>query len=569
MKKGNFPSPCNERGRAAKRKSEGFGFFVVILTMLGGASVLGLGADGRTALPAWGSLGDQSARAESVLPSSGFMVVDMSTVYAADEGRKLSRVTMKKTAAPAGDVKTDWSFPVSRSAAEEARASGSPFESSGVTLLSGFAVNLPGSLPVEGQCFGMKGAGAVNIGESRLGSFAAEAAGAGILSAYDMAALLPGKMESDYEDIVLSEVSDGRVLSLEDGEDEESLGEDDDVVLTEVKALWKEHIVKAGETMSDIAISYGVPMCDIVKANELKNPNRLSEKQLLLIPDNSDAVDATLEEVLTRKARVAAAREQVEPVKVTAYVVAQGDSLWSIANANNLEIDTLYGSNDLKNPDLLRPGATLRIPNQDGVFYAVKKGDTLEKIAKTYGIPVDRIKRANSEEKIAEALKGGKELFLPGARPEATVSAPGSKSGGGETAAASVSAVSRSYRWPVVGKINSPFGWRRHPVTRRRDFHTGIDIKAPRGRIIKAAKSGRVEYAGWMGGYGRVVVIRHSDGLSTLYAHCSSLSVRNGESISQGQTVAAVGTTGRTTGPHLHFEVRKGKSPTNPLALLK
>jgi murein DD-endopeptidase MepM/ murein hydrolase activator NlpD len=121
----------------------------------------------------------------------------------------------------------------------------------------------------------------------------------------------------------------------------------------------------------------------------------------------------------------------------------------------------------------------------------------------------------------------------------------------------------------VVGKISSPFGWRRHPVTRRRDFHTGIDVRAPRGREIKAAKAGRVEYAGWMGGYGRVVVIRHNDGYSTLYAHCNSLSVRNGQSVSQGQTIASVGTSGRTTGPHLHFEIRQGKSPMNPLKLLR
>jgi Membrane proteins related to metalloendopeptidases len=106
-------------------------------------------------------------------------------------------------------------------------------------------------------------------------------------------------------------------------------------------------------------------------------------------------------------------------------------------------------------------------------------------------------------------------------------------------------------------------------VTRRRDFHTGIDIKAPRGRAINAAKAGRVEYSGWMGGYGRVVVVRHNDGYSTLYAHCSSLSVRNGQSVSQGQTIASVGTSGRTTGPHLHFEIRQGKSPMNPLKMLR
>ena len=166
--------------------------------------------------------------------------------------------------------------------------------------------------------------------------------------------------------------------------------------------------------------------------------------------------------------------------------------------------------------------------------------------------------RANSE-KIAEALKGGRKASPAQARGNG--SAPGSRRRRNSRGVGLQVPDTAGPLW----EINSPFGW---SAILLREAGFPNRHKAPR-RIIKAAKSGRVEYAGWMGGYGRVVVIRHSDGLSTLYAHCSSLSVRNGESISQGQTVAAVGTTGRTTGPHLHFEVRKGKSPTNPLALLK
>ncbi|MBR0279411.1 MAG: M23 family metallopeptidase, partial [Synergistaceae bacterium] len=130
-------------------------------------------------------------------------------------------------------------------------------------------------------------------------------------------------------------------------------------------------------------------------------------------------------------------------------------------------------------------------------------------------------------------------------------------------------AVRRSgFRWPVMGRINSPFGWRTHPVTRRRDFHTGIDIKANRNDPIKAAGSGHVVYSGWMGGYGKVLVIEHSNGQSTLYAHCSALLAGKGASVSSGQLVARIGTTGRSTGPHLHFEVRNGSSPVNPIKYL-
>jgi murein DD-endopeptidase MepM/ murein hydrolase activator NlpD len=580
--------------------------------MVGAAVVLAVGAGNRTTGVAWGGLSDSDGPEEFVLPSSGFIVVDMSSVYLSDDGRELSHRSLKtaarqETTAAAAAV-PEWSFPerIVVSAGGDG-VSGSPFANSGasslagfrvrmpdqlpvnggsygtsgdslsnagVSRLSGFRIPMPENLPVEGFSFGIGGTGIANAGESRLGAFAlnapAQAAAVPESSPFPLGEFLPGKMESDYDSVVLSTASDGKSLPAE--EDPELSAEEEDVVLTEVKALWKEHFVKSGETMSDIAVAYGVSMSDILKANELKDANRLAEKQLLLIPDSGEAVEATLEEVLTRKARVLAAREQVVPVKVTAYVVAQGDSLWSIASSQNLEIDTLFGCNDLKNPDRLRPGVTLRIPNQDGIFYTVKKGDVLEKIAKNYGIPVERIRKGNGEG-VLKPLQEGKEIFLPGARPEAADPAPAKKSGssksGGRSEGKTVSSASRSYRWPVVGRINSPFGWRRHPVTRRRDFHTGIDIKAPRGRAIKAAKAGRIEYAGWMGGYGRVVVVRHNDGYSTLYAHCSSLSVRNGQSVSQGQTIASVGTSGRTTGPHLHFEIRQGKSPMNPLKLLK
>ena len=119
-----------------------------------------------------------------------------------------------------------------------------------------------------------------------------------------------------------------------------------------------------------------------------------------------------------------------------------------------------------------------------------------------------------------------------------------------------------------MGRINSPFGWRQHPITKRKDFHTGIDIKANRNDPIKAAGGGKVIYSGWMGGYGKVLVIEHANGQSTLYAHCSTLLAGKGASVSSGQLVAKIGTTGRSTGPHLHFEVRNGNSPVNPIKYL-
>ena len=122
--------------------------------------------------------------------------------------------------------------------------------------------------------------------------------------------------------------------------------------------------------------------------------------------------------------------------------------------------------------------------------------------------------------------------------------------------------------WPAEGEITSPFGWRVHPIFGTQRLHTGIDIGADYGDAIRAADGGVVIHADWMGGYGNAVIIDHGNGISTLYAHNSQLLVSEGQTVSKGQTVARCGSTGYSTGPHLHFEVRHNGSPVNPLNYL-
>ena len=122
--------------------------------------------------------------------------------------------------------------------------------------------------------------------------------------------------------------------------------------------------------------------------------------------------------------------------------------------------------------------------------------------------------------------------------------------------------------WPAEGEITSPFGWRTHPIFGTQRLHTGIDIGADYGDTVRAADGGVVIHSDWMGGYGNAVIIDHGNGISTLYAHNSQLLVSEGQAVAKGQAISRVGSTGYSTGPHLHFEVRQNGSPVNPLNFL-
>lgn len=125
--------------------------------------------------------------------------------------------------------------------------------------------------------------------------------------------------------------------------------------------------------------------------------------------------------------------------------------------------------------------------------------------------------------------------------------------------------------WPAPGysRITSPFGYRTHPILRKKKLHTGIDIGISYGKNIVAAQSGKVIHSGWLGGYGKVVMIDHGGGIVTLYAHNSSIVVKEGQQVKRGQTISKCGSTGMSTGPHLHFEVRENGQYVDPLKYVK
>jgi len=122
---------------------------------------------------------------------------------------------------------------------------------------------------------------------------------------------------------------------------------------------------------------------------------------------------------------------------------------------------------------------------------------------------------------------------------------------------------------PLKAPVTSPFGWRRHPIFGVRKFHSGVDLAGPNRSPIRAADSGNVLYTGWYGGYGKVVIISHGKGMATLYAHLSRQAVKVGDNVTKGDVIAYEGSTGFSTGPHLHFEVRVDGKPNNPLNFVR
>ena len=195
--------------------------------------------------------------------------------------------------------------------------------------------------------------------------------------------------------------------------------------------------------------------------------------------------------------------------------------------------------------------ASSHAPEARGTYHVVAPGENLYRIGLRYGVPAAVIARANGIEDVTQ-LRVGQRLFIPGVR------------GRSEPAERSVARYDGPLRfsWPVKGRLTSRFGLRGNRP------HEGIDIGAPHGTPIYAAESGRVIHSGRFGAYGKVVILKHAGAYRSVYAHAQRLFVEKGDFVERGQKNAEVGATGRATGPHLHFEIRRGEVAHDPLAYL-
>jgi lipoprotein NlpD len=206
------------------------------------------------------------------------------------------------------------------------------------------------------------------------------------------------------------------------------------------------------------------------------------------------------------------------------------------------------------------PGAARA--GQPGHFVTVASGETLASIGRREGVTAEAIARENGLD-APETLAVGRVLFVPAPRPVAAARA-GSEAivSSGEGVAARAASRARLL-WPVRGVIYSPFG------PRGSEHHDGLDLAAPEGTPIVAADAGTVLYAGEQRGYGRIVLIAHRGDLVTVYAHNRDNLVHRGETVARGQQLATVGQSGNASGPHVHFEVRQGTRPRNPMEYLR
>ncbi len=251
------------------------------------------------------------------------------------------------------------------------------------------------------------------------------------------------------------------------------------------------------------------------------------------------------------------------------YVVRPGDTLVGIARRFDIEMMTVWWANDLKSKDDLRIGQTLRIPPFDGVVVTVRASDTLEGIAARYRVEAADIVSANELDD--PILIVGQTLTIPGARsaqiptPKPTAAPTSSTSRSGGTTRPPTTYSGGALSWPVAGGyISQYFHY----------GHYGLDIAADPGVRVKAAAGGTVIFAGWKSnGGGYQVWIAHGSGLYTTYNHMMSVSVGRGQSVSRGQQVGRIGSSGYATGPHLHFEVWRGMiwdggTRVNPLSYL-
>jgi LysM repeat protein len=239
-------------------------------------------------------------------------------------------------------------------------------------------------------------------------------------------------------------------------------------------------------------------------------------------------------------------------LSLVSHRILSGETISGIAVKAGLNLDTVVSLNHIQDVRKVPVGAQLKLPNQNGLLYTVQRGDSLSAIARAYSVTAGAIADVNSLE--SATIHPGQELFIPGVRMQQFELKK---------------ILGELFIQPAAGRLTSPFGMRADPFTGVRRSHNGIDIAGPSGTPIYAAMAGKVAKVGVHPTYGRYIILSHTGGFQTWYAHLQKPLVEQGKTAAQGQLIGEMGNTGYSTGPHLHFSVFKDGSPVDPLKFLR
>jgi murein DD-endopeptidase MepM/ murein hydrolase activator NlpD len=312
-------------------------------------------------------------------------------------------------------------------------------------------------------------------------------------------------------------------------------------------------IVGTSDTLDLLAKRYNVSAAAILQANGYKGPRMLSPGQQLIIPKQT-AVAAAAPALAPPASKPVAAAASSSSV----HIVNRGDTLMSISRRNNVPVTELAKANNLDQSAKLSLGMKLTVPGSKSAAVAAPAAQPVAAAAPaqpvaTVAAPASKMASAGGPPQAARLASATTNVVEEKPVAEAASVKPGEATGALPT-----------FRWPVRGKVITSYGAKTNGKS-----NDGINLAVPEGTPVKAAEDGVVAYSGnELKGYGNLVLVRHSNGYVTAYAHASELMVKRGDTIKRGQIIAKSGQSGEVGSPQLHFEIRKGSSPVDPLQFL-
>ncbi len=331
--------------------------------------------------------------------------------------------------------------------------------------------------------------------------------------------------------------------------------------------------VHAGETLDMLAAKYGVPQEQILSANQLHSASDIRAGKVIVIPHRVAITrEAAAQEAEARPIKASYTPAAADPTMragATSHTVAAGDTIYSISRRYGVSVSELVALNGLSSPDAIRLGQRLELPS------GAAPATTIAAAPRPAGLQPTRV--ASLDPKIKLPAPADTPPMANIANAPATPAAPTvpvMKGSGNPDAAAASAAIDQAadsgstsgteFRWPVRGRIIAGFG--NKPNGEKND---GINLAVPEGTAVKAAEAGTVIYAGnELEGYGNLILVRHADGWVSAYANNRDLSVKRGDKVRRGETIAHAGMSGSVSSPQVHFELRKGAKPVNPLDYL-